>query len=318
MNSIEEKAIMEQNAEKQSKSVAGMVLSTTNLANQIPENERAIEVSETKVTPSVIRVLDNLALSVPEDEKAEAGEADEFESVRGLGCFNPSVGMANISGALSNKIYARNYVAPDGTRYIQFCERYSDGRFSSKMMVAQSNMLLAARYNFMVKNIPMPALKNKITKFILAVTEEYLGKYSGPDEVLDIVDILKVLLEVRISLPVFNDAPKELESEQFYHQVIQIIEDERLYHLDDHKAYYTLDDDQIIFLEKKLGMKRNTLLPKLKSHGFLYLTESCKGYQTNVRFKAAGNGKSFTAWVYCIYKLQYFAKKKETETTEEK
>lgn len=318
MNSIEEKTIIEQDAEKQSKSVAGMVLSTTSLANQVPENERAVEVSDAEATPSVVKVLDNLALGVPEDERAEAGEADEFESVRELDCFSPSVGMANISGVLCNKIYARNYVTPDGTRYIQFCEQYSDGRFSPKMMVAQSNMLLAAKYNFIVKNIPIPSLKNKISKFILAVTEEYLGKNSGPDEVLDIVDILKILLEVRTSLPVHEDTPKEPNPEQFYYQVIQIIEDEHLYHLDDHKAYYTLDDSQITSLEKKLGMKHNTLLPKLKSLGFLYLTESCKGYQTNVRFKAVANGKSFTAWVYCIYKLPYFAKKKETEKVEEK
>lgn len=312
VQSAEGKAITLNEAMAQAKSVPGMILPATDLVNQIPENERAVIAPDTEAVPSVTKVLDNLALEVPEDERAEAGEADELEEVRKLGVFEPTVGMANILDVLDNKVYARIYVDSDKVRYIEFCEQYSDGSFSPKMRAEQSSMLLAEKYNFIAKDVPEASLRNRISKFIFKMTEEYLGKYNGLDEALDIVEVLNVLLKVRGSLPVYETAPKELEPEQFYHQVMQTIKDNHLFWLDDHKAYYTLDDGQIRMVEKELSMKPNTLLPKLKNYGFLYLTDSCKGYQTNVRFKGA-DGESFTQWMYCIYKLEYFAKQRNRE-----
>lgn len=309
VQSAEGKAITLNEAMAQAKSVPGMILPATDLVNQIPENERAVIAPDTEAVPSVTKVLDNLALEVPEDERAEAGEADELEEVRKLGVFEPTVGMANILDVLDNKVYARIYVDSDKVRYIEFCEQYSDGSFSPKMRAEQSSMLLAEKYNFIAKDVPEASLRNRISKFIFKMTEEYLGKYNGLDEALDIVEVLNVLLKVRGSLPVYETAPKELEPEQFYHQVIQTIKDQAFASPNIHKAYYTLNYEEVTIVEKELGMKRGTLLPKLKEYGFLYLTESCKGYQTNVRFNW-GKGDSSTEWMYCIYKLEYFTENK--------
>jgi len=294
--------INETEVKKQAEQV---VFPKTNFAIMVPEDERAVEMEEAKEISVVLKTPSNLALSVPEDERAEIGEPDNLAGIESLDCFGATAGMVQIVNALDDKLYARVYVSPEGVRSIEFCEQYSDGRYSPRMMVEQSDLLLAARYNFVAKGIPERAVKSKISKFMMKVMHDYLGRYDGPEEELDIISILNTLLKVRAQLPVYRDVPKELTPKEFYRQVIEAIKTGDYTWVDEHKAYYTLDRDQIDRLEKDLGLKRNELLPKLKMYGFLYLTDSCRGYQSNIRFKN-GDGTSSTEWVYCIYKMEYF------------
>ncbi len=55
----------------------------------------------------------------------------------------------------------------------------------------------------------------------------------------------------------------------------------------------------------------------LKKYGFLYLTKSSDGYQTNAR-STNSDKTTYTEWVYCIYKFRDLAGmegKKEKEDT---
>lgn len=288
----------------------GMALS---MLNQIPANERAVEEAQ-KAEVAINSYSTDLALEVPEDERAEDQEPDRLSEVRKLGVFAPVVGMSNILNALDNRIFARINVSSDGTRFIEYCEQYSDGRFSQKMKIKQSELLLAAQYSFISRQISESKVRNKVANFIINTTEEYLGKFDGPEEALDIIQLLTVLQQVRTSLPVYKEEGTAQNPELFYETIIQKMDEASLMMLDEHKAYYTLDDGHIERLARFMDMKKLELLRKLKEYGFLYLPPSSKGYQTNVRFKLAPNlreqnqnQETFTAWMYCIYKLDFFA-----------
>lgn len=248
------------------------------------------------------------AFEVPDDEKAliTKDEQTRIKKIRDLGVFSPVHGMANIKNALAGKFYAWIYEDPNGTRFIEYCERYSNRSYSPVMRVEQADIRIAARFQFISRNITERKIRNRVENFIVRAFDEYEGKFRGAQEdEFDIVDILKTLIDVLPKLPICSSESDVQEKETFYWDVVHYAKETYSGSFYEHKSYFALMDEDVQRIAKELGMQKKNLLLKLKRFGFLYLTPSSKGFQTNVRFK--GQNGTFTEWAYCIFKLNFFA-----------
>ena len=250
-------------------------------------------------------------LMVPEEETAVDFMDEAFDKLREAGYFSPVRGMANIKNVLNDSLFAKIYTDGKGMRYIDFCQRYTSGEYSPIMRLPQADMRMAARYKFLSKQIEDAPIRGRVSRFLLDACDEYNGKFSGEDEeCYNVVDILNVLFHSIPKLPIDRAGNSELRAEEFYALIKQHVEDVEAFKLFSHESYYMLDETGIVKLAHVMGMKKTEMLDQMKRHGFLYLTKSSKGYQTNARFKSEDGG-SFTEWVYCIYKLEFFAGIKE-------
>lgn len=261
--------------------------------------------------------LPEFASMVPEEETAAAdAEEDNYAKLKEQGYFSPVRGMANILNVLNNSLYAKIHTDKDGMRQIAYCQRYKSGEFSQMMKLSQADMMLASKYQFLSKGIEESAIRRKVSRFVLDAINDYNGKFSGGHEDrLEVIDIMNALYAVKSGLPVDKDENSELSAEEFYRQVEHHVKDIEAYRIFPHKSYYMLDNTGIEKLAYLMGMNETELLRKLDRHGFLYLTNSSRGYQTNARFHN-DDGTSFTQWVYCIYKLKFLAGITETEKNE--
>lgn len=261
--------------------------------------------------------LPEFASMVLEEEAAADMEEDNYAKLRERGYFSPVRGMVSIQNALNNSLYAKIHTEKDGMRQIVYCQRYKSGEFSQMMSLSQADMMLASKYKFLSKDIQESAIRSRVSRFVLNAIGDYNGKFSGESEdCLEVIDIMNVLYAIMPKLPVDQDETDELSAEEFYRQVEHHVQDIEAYTIFPHKSYYKLDESGIEKLAHLMGMRKKELLGNLKKHGFLYLTKSSRGYQTNARFPG-NDGKKFTEWVYCIYKLKFFAGIAETEKENE-
>lgn len=279
------------------------------VANQVcvieKKNEVTSQTENTNITEIEVKISDIKDL-IPKEEQAEEIETpSEYANAKEIGYFSPAAGMAQLENVMDGCVYAAVMVDEKGNRYIQYCQKYSNGSFSARMSIAQSDLLFAATNNFMLTDIKIPVLKTKLNKFMTSVTEDYLGKFNG-DKPLNIQELLTALCGARNKLPVYMDKV-ETTPEQFYLQVVEALN--KLYPEEDnwywvhHKAYYALIDLQIEQTANEMQMDSKTLLEKLKEYKFLYLTPSSRKYQTKIRCE-----KDKTDWAYCILRLEYLGK----------
>lgn len=257
----------------------------------------------------------NFASMVLEEEAADDSqeESDVCARLRELDYFSPVRGMANIRQVFDDKLFAQIYVDEKSMRFVEFCQKNNDGTYSPMIRLPQAGMRMAAQYHFTSKGIAEPAIRSRVAAFIVGACDEYYGK-SPFEEEMDIAQILNVLYRVMPKLPIKPEVPMKQGPEEFYRRVLRNIGDLQTMILFPHESYYMFDEDGIEKLAYRMDMKRLELLRQLKKYDFLYLTDSSDGYQTNARFTDK-DGKSFTQWVYCIFKLQFFAgieEKKET------
>ena len=278
------------------------------LSTLIPSEEAAQE-----ITVSPVNKMD-LTQLIPDDEREIAAEETlrDMGKIRNLGFFSPTKHMMRINNALGGMFSARLYEDEKGQRYVEYIQQYHDGSFSPVMRVPQSCILMAVRYKFVLENIEESRFRNMMKKYISEAMNDYYGKFRGSSEDdMDIKDILNTFCMVIEDLPVISDMKVEMTAEEFYWNVVNNVHQlMAAVTFDNYKAYYPLDEENIGELASMMGMKKLELLKKLKHLGFLYLTPSSKGYQTNVRIKHP-NGSTDTQWMYCIYKFSYFAGIKE-------
>lgn len=271
----------------------------------MPKEELEVKEGLKLVSPNIPKFS---SLVLP-DEAAEAPDVknDSTARCRELDFFSPVRGMINISNRLDGKLYAKLHEDESGKRIIEYRQRYQDGRYSPLMSIQQASMMIAAKFNFLSKDISERKIRSRISDFILDVNEEYYGKFRGAaaDE-LNTIDILNVLYEALQYLTASSDSLSENEGEAFYQMVVYHINNLNSWSAKSYKSYYALQEEDIGEVAGSMGMKKVELLKQLKRLDFLYLTPSSKGYQTNVRVKFP-DGKSYTEWRYCIYKLAYFA-----------
>lgn len=293
------------------------ILSTeTNPVDLVPEEERAVEPESIEQTVTVLGVhISNPLVDMITDEDRAVFEITEntaLSEAKAMGCFAPTIGMAHIQSTLSNNLYAIIRTDSNGTRYFEYCQQYSNGSFSPTMRVAQSDLFLAASYNFMSKNISERRARARVEKFLTKAYEEYMGKTTG-EELLDVSKILHLLFLVRNQLPVDKSAIENVSAEEFY---IQVMESATLLinYQFPKRSYYTFEEGDILHIAYDLDMKKNDLLKKMKEYNLLYLTESSKGYQTCVRFvhdaedTDSGKPETYTEWRYCVFRFDNFKK----------
>ncbi len=284
---------------------------------QTPQNGRNLAVDDIQI---VNVELPDFASKVLESERAvdPEGEDEDYKKLDEMGCFSPVRGMVNIKNVLDDALFARLYRNECRRQFIEFCQRYKDGRYSPIMQLPQAGLMMAARYRFLSKGIEEPTIRSRVAQFLLSVWDEYYSKFCGEiDESLDITAVLNVLYAAMPHLRVYEEIPDEMSSAELYRLIEHYAPDLEAWKVLEHASYYMLDEDGINKLACQIGMKRLEMLKLMKKYGFLYLTKSSDGYQTNARFTFSDK-TTHTEWVYCIYKLKFLAGiegKKEKEDT---
>lgn len=297
------------------------VIPSSDLAELIPENERAVTemdiLKENKI--EVIASIEPSADPTSEIPEAERGEVEkppvELAEAREYGYLSPVSDMKGFITSTGHTIYAKIRTDPKTRQQVIWCrQQYSNGTFSKEMVINQSDLFIAAEYAFSADKIPDTALRNSVGKFLKAVRSDYYGKLLCPSERVEPLKILNMLVNKYMELPIEENVSSILEQpERLYQQVIKIIKDKHLDIVDEHESYYTLYKEQIEELAREIGTSKNKLLETMKSYRFLYRTDSSDGYQACVRFKPYGEffPTSHTQWCYCIFKLDYLAKRKK-------
>lgn len=288
----------------------GLNLQHGNLPVPAPKNGAAQPAGQITVRHDDTMAFEGL---MPEDEREVQDEtrACNMETIRSKGFFSPAKGMAHIENALGGMFSARIYEDGDGKRYVEYIQRYSNGAYSSVMRIPQTGLKIAVKHGFEIKgkkDAESVRFRKIMERSIAEATDEYYGKFRGPDaDEQDIKEIMTALCRTLDFLPVRSDLKAELTGEKFYHTVVHTMYKFTCsYFFDRYDCYYPLDDTGLNDLARAMGMATGALLKQLKDEGFLYLTESSKGYQTNVRIKNI-DGESYTEWMYCIWKLSFFA-----------
>lgn len=312
---MKEESIMKNNIEEEESAVMGQAAVTgiTNrsidYASMVPETERAVS-----DRPAVTEIEDmhlDYASMVPENERAET-EKDELGSLLKeieLEVFSPVKNMKGFQTDTGYRIYARICENSKGERLVEYVQQYSDGTFSEKMSMLQSDLFIAAAYRFISKDIPEPKLKNKVSTFMVNTLRDYTGKITSPGEQMDIIQILNIIIQNYQKLPC--DQEMKISSPvQLYKKVILHIKEIGIGLVDEHTTYYTIFEEQLGVIAQKMGMKKLDLLRKLAGYGFLYLQGSSEGYQIKVRFQADGDffQSPHAEWCYAIYKPEFLAK----------
>ncbi len=288
------------------------VPATLNLTDMVPQKEQAVDTSEERQKLSLLNVDTNTLMEsiVPKEERsvAYADEDAMLAKAREMGLLSPVADMARIISSLSDKIYAIIRTDEKGSRFFEYCQQYEDGSFSPKMRVSQANLFLLANYQFLIKNIPDQKLRNRAANFLTSSIEDYLGKTTG-EEMLDVTQILQLLFMARAELPVDKNASTQISPSEFYRNIMKAAQTLGHYEFA-RRAYYPFNEDEIIYIARELGMKKQELLKKLKENNFLYLTKSSRGYQTCVRFKYTPEEleeypgeSSYTEWRYCVFRF---------------
>lgn len=243
-----------------------------------------------------------MAQELADDEKAveSAGDFDRTEIMKKRVEIPAGQDMFNIQGVLNNCMYARIWEDGRGTRFVEYCQRYQNGNFSGRMKIRQSDIINAQRYKR--SNDKRFALKRK--KILEKAEEEYLGKFKGDfREVWDMEDILDVFVRTLGALPEPADS-REDERWEFYLEVVNIVQNlTSQVGIRQHRHYYALREDDMDGISQRMGIRKDTLLRKLKEYNFLYLVNSSTRYKTNVKVEYYGN-TSYTEWCYCLWKLE--------------
>lgn len=312
---MKEESIMKNNIEEEESAVMGQAAVTgiTNgsidYASMVPETERAVS-DRTEVTEIKDKFLD-YSLMIPENEKAVA-EKDELDSLLkeiGSGVFSPVRNMKGFQTDTGHRIYARICENSKGERLVEYVQQYSDGMFSKTMGILQSDLLIAANYKFISKDIPDPRLKSKVSAFLLNTLRDYTGKITRPGEQMDIIQILNIIVQNYQKLPCDQETEQQDTPLCLYKRVIKHIREISIGLVDEHEAYYTVFEDQMEGIAQKMNMRKLDLLRNLNEYGFLYLQGSSGGYQINVRFKGDDEflKASHTERCYGIYKPEFLA-----------
>ena len=256
-----------------------------------------------------VRVAVNATANlVTEDEKAiEDALSPAYYAARKLGCFSPAAGMGNLVGVLGDSVFADKFCADNGEIYFRFTQKFSDGSFMTIVQMKQSELLLAASFNFDIERIPIRPIKRRVSRFLESFIMDYMGKVMV-DEVKDPLPILQALVKSAASLPCTYSQGGELSREQFYTVLMENISE--LYGEDvlsycRHRSYYAFGEDIITTLANKMGFQFQPFIKKMAEYRFLYLTPSSRGYQSKVRISA-----DTEEWCYCILRLDNLDKAK--------
>ncbi len=222
--------------------------------------------------------------------------------------------MVNIRNVLNDKIYVGLHENEKGERQIDYCQMYNDGRFSPKMSVSQADMIMAIKIRANKSDKQDKSVTKMADRFFIKAGKDYLGKFrGGVGEAFDIEEIMDALYVALPHLKVAREDSIEWSRTEFYDKLVPILKTLSIQTINDHKSYYIFSRDEIDGVAYNMKLKQIQLLQKLKEYGLLYLTESSRGFQTNVRFRNL-DGSTYTSWMYCVYNLDYLAGIREDDS----
>lgn len=203
------------------------------------------------------------------------------------------------------KIYVWINEGEGGEREIEFTQQFGNGTFSGTLKFPQADILTLV--SVMHKKITNPRTLKRSDKFIDEAQQQYLNKCRGNlCEILPVEEIMEALAVMLPQLPVYTDGMGEMEREELHTKVCSIVRTLLPQGSQQHKSYYAIDNDGLMYVAESLGMSRTGLLSKLSKCNLLYLTPRSTKYQTFVR-----EGDNREAWRYCIIRNIGFANNKE-------
>ena len=281
------------------------------------KTEAQVTSRETAMPAVATENMDAVSQLIDEDERAISSEsASKIQDMLRMVDQSTLLGMGHVKNILNDTLYARIYEDHKGFRYVDFCQRYNNKGLSPQMRISQDDLMTTAMYEYSTQSINKPStgVKRKISNFKATLHKEYFGKFRGGfGDMLPVEDILYGLATVLHMLPVHSDDNRALKRTEFYYQVIEKAKNCSSQVVNKFNSYYALTEDDIGCMVEELKKKdRISFLRELKDYGLLYLTDSSKGYQTNVRCRY-DDGSSRTEWRYCILKLAHLAGVEEKE-----
>lgn len=293
----------------------------TEILNLIPKDEQAVD-TKNNTFHEISDVHRDLIAEIPDDEREDISESvvTNIDLIREQGGFSTVQGMQGFVSDHGAIFYACIHEDSNHNKFIEYCQQYQNGKISAKMSIPYADLILAANYNFNSKAISETSIRNDVAKFLLRISKDYCNKLDYPRECLNITNLLMTIINNFSTLPMISDVSKYENPEILYNETVRNIKKLGPALIDEHKAYYTLDRDQIDAVADGMGMKRDELLKMLKESHMLYLAPSSNGYQTCVRFKANKGlseeflGESHTEWCYCVLKMEYLAEQRKMKS----
>lgn len=257
-----------------------------------------------KATEVAVSISMSLEAMIADNAKALTSDdlPDDLKELGKSGLLSPVSGLGQILNRCGDCLYAGIHVDEKGDRYIHFRQQYSDGTFSSEFIVPQDSLFIVVTYN----RTGNPMLRQEAQRAIKGISKEYLRKLSNT-ELLDISAVMDALFDAFTKIPVVS-RQHELTRLELYAEVVNILkQDITLFNVlrEEKRGYLALDDSTISDIAREMQLPRKQLLEQLKKHQLLYLTGSCRGYQSKVPYGRKPDGTVKYEWAYCLYDLEY-------------
>lgn len=267
--------------------------------------------------PEPIVVKKSLSLSdlLADDAKANIELPEEIKEYQENGLFNPAAGMSQIVNKFDGAFYAKLVVNAQGKREIHYLQRYISGEYSPEYIVNQDDLIKLVIWS----KSKDPKNIKKAERIFDKLLTDYLSRCDGRMDIDRFQQLFDVLYEILPELTPERQNP-EMSPEILYNDVIQALKSDPHYPQiqKDYRngGYYMLLDYDIDHIARELNLSEKRLLELLKKHGFLYLTDSCVGYQAKVAYGVdKTTGKRKYSWFYCLYDLAYLNQQQTVNQT---
>lgn len=263
-----------------------------------------------KATEVTVSISMSLEAMIADNAKALTSDdlPNDLKELGKSGLLSPVGGLGQIHNRCDDRIHAGIYVDEKQNRYIHFRQQYSDGTFSPEFVIPQEALFIVATYN----RTGNPMMKQEAQKAIRSITKEYLRKLSST-ELLNIPEVMDALFDAFRQIPVVS-REHELTRLELYAEVTEVLKNLGVgcsrYEIfrEEKRGYLALDDSTIADISREMQLPRKQLLEQLKKNQLLYLTGSCRGYQSKIPYGRKPDGTVKYEWAYCLYDLEYLNK----------
>lgn len=274
------------------------------------------ETGELLTVETPIFVSENTPLTLAdlvddEDKIVEAVEIpNKINKLWNLAARSSIRHLRQLNADLGGRIYAAICKNEKGEKHIVFAQKYNNDNFSEPVAIPQENLLSAFKQKLSSENAKA---SKAFQKFIDSVEKEYFKNFDGTTcEMLKVEEIVQLLFCSFSELPVYIADDSIYERQEFLKKIAETVRILPTQMENHHPSYFTISADEIDYVAKEMGMTTTRFLKTLKEYGLLYLSESAKGYQNNVRFKNL-DGSSYTRRAYCIFNFDYMAREDEED-----
>lgn len=304
-------------------------MSTNNVNSSIATENTQLELVKSTITvpgigspvlanppePIQVKKAPSLADLIADDAKANIELPNEIKEYQENGLFNPTAGMLHIVNKFDGAFYAKLIVNAQDKREIHYIQSYNNGEYSPEYSINQEDLIKLVIWG---KSKDPKFIKNSEKIFDKLLTD-YLSRCDGRMDLDSFHQLFDVLYEILPQLPLERQN-QEVSPEVLYNDVIQALKTDPHYSQIQKEyrngGYFMLIDYDIDHIAREINISEKRLLELLKKHGFLYLTDSCVGYQAKVAYEVdETTGKRKYSWFYCLYDLAYLNQQQTVNQT---